>query len=668
MCNPISLEQLPLTNICRFLESLSTKSHSAPLSVDRVSELYQNFYVHAESNIATHVAALSTRISREKSPTPSTSSISSNTSKGGSRKGSKRRDTGDDLGSEQQMLTATEITDRRKTRRQLELKKIALEEAVERGVCEKVYMRLWRHRSTDDEARDEKLRSRAAALSVVGVDLKELLSTAMEGEDDATNTEIPGSVQKAENPARKQLAEARSSLEQMNSDRCPRGKLQHLVEAHKIIVETLSEMFPSSSSADEILPTLIYIIITTPPETINVISNFNFIQRFRAANKMDGEAAYCLTNLEAAISFLETVDLSSIRPEEAQDGSHKQSSRPSTPRSDTSNPMYRGFPVASPDPEERTSDQQSASPGHSRRLSNLLGSTPKPLEAASGAMLTGADSAIDAMHNALDGSFKFLFGRLREKQATHSPDGSTEVTVPKTLEDARKLVNSPSVAREDDHSLGEEEALTAENSSGSPAAKDSGDSRMLELVGGRRIPTRERSVDSTGSTGSGKKVAFAEKTPSKLNTAESAAESESNAPSNGTPATANSTNPASSQPPGYTAVESMRTFGNSINPLKGFSMRGFGRTVSNPGSNSSSVPTIAAVTGGTNAGAAETADGVGESKPATGLGVDLSGVGPPIRRFLECKEAKELNGFDVELLLRDYQRLSGALRALKSPQ
>ena len=56
----------------------------------------------------------------------------------------------------------------------LEVKRVALEEAVERAVCEKIYEKLWKHRTTDDDARDEKLRSRTAALSLVGIGLKEL--------------------------------------------------------------------------------------------------------------------------------------------------------------------------------------------------------------------------------------------------------------------------------------------------------------------------------------------------------------------------------------------------------------------------------------------------------------------------------------------------------------
>ena len=72
------------------------------------------------------------------------------------------------------MLTASEVTERRKARRLLEHKRIVLEEAVERRVCEKVYGKIWQHKSTLDEVRDEKLRSKTAALALVGIGLKDL--------------------------------------------------------------------------------------------------------------------------------------------------------------------------------------------------------------------------------------------------------------------------------------------------------------------------------------------------------------------------------------------------------------------------------------------------------------------------------------------------------------
>lgn len=621
-----------------------------PLTIDQASELYQNFYVHVDSSIATHIATLSSRISREKSPAPSTSSVGSSTSKSALRKGSRRQDTTDENGPDQQMLTASEITDRKKTRRQLELKRVALEEAVERGVCEKVYPRLWRHRSTDDEARDEKLRSRAAALSVLGVDLKELLSTSMTSDDSRSNANLSASLSHSESPVRKQLAEANFCLDQMNNDRYPQGKLLHLTAAHKMIVETLSQMFPSSSSADEILPTLIYLIITSGPENAHVISNFNFIQRFRAAGKIDGEAAYCLTNLEAAISFLENVDLSSIRPDETSPSQTKSSSRPSTPKMD-SNPLYRGFPTSPTSPERKAENQPPEAAKHSRSLSNLLGSRPRPLEEASGAVLNSADTAFDAMHNALDGSFRFLFGRFKEQQAIQSPGGSAEVTVPKTLEDARKLVSSPSMTHDDDQSIGDDSSI--HENKHAETFPETAESKMLELVGGRRAPRRERSFDSLQSPGSARRPGADKDHP--LTT-----------PAQGN----NETDPGTmtgSHNPAYNPVESMKAFGNSMNPLKGFSMRGFSRVTSSPlyPASKHAPPDSAGNEVKASDHNAVPVHSVDECKPASGLGVDITGIAPPIQRFTECREAKELNGYDVELLLRDYQRLSGALRALR---
>jgi hypothetical protein len=57
---------------------------------------------------------------------------------------------------------------------------------------------------------------------------------------------------------REYLSAARQDILKMNEEKYPLGKVQHLTAAHKSIVEALSKIFPSTSSADEILPTLIY--------------------------------------------------------------------------------------------------------------------------------------------------------------------------------------------------------------------------------------------------------------------------------------------------------------------------------------------------------------------------------------------------------------------------
>lgn len=258
------------SNNSRFLDSLSAKVHPSPLSADALSELFQDFYSRASTHTNTHIATLSSRLSRQDSESPAG-----------------RRGKANDHAGEQQMLTATEVADRKKARRRLEAKRLSIEEAVERVVCERVYNRIYRHRSTDDEERDHKLRSRTAALSLVGIGLKELLMTAEDlTEEDKTKTKD------REGEIKEYLSTARADIQRMDDEKYPLGKLQHLTAAHKSIVEALSKIFPATSSADEVLPTLIYTLITSPPESLNVVSNLKFIQRFRGLSRLDGETGY----------------------------------------------------------------------------------------------------------------------------------------------------------------------------------------------------------------------------------------------------------------------------------------------------------------------------------------------------------------------------------------
>ncbi|KAI9710177.1 MAG: hypothetical protein M1828_002210 [Chrysothrix sp. TS-e1954] len=606
---PVEIKSL----IERFLESIALKSRPAPLSIEQLSELFQNFYVHVEQQIDVHISTLSTKISRDNSPAPSVSSRSS--------KDSRQTGRAEDGPTDQQMLTASEVLNKRKARRHLEFSRIHLEEAVEKVICERAYSQLWRHGGTDDEARDEVVRSRAAALSVVGVDLSELLSTALDTEI-APGQQLPHAAREMNNPARQQLSDARESLERMNDTKYPLGKLRHLVAAHKNIVEGLSVMLGASSSADEVLPTMIYLIISSKPQTLSVASNFNFIQNFRAAHKVNGEAAYCLVNLEAAISFMETVDLSSIRPSETPQGPPKSAT--GTPGASGPDPMYRGFTAGSPEKKEQNMELKTPStPKSARRISQILAARParpKSLDAASDVFKDGAET----IHAALDGSFKVLFGRLRERKATNSPT----VDAPKTLDDAMKIINSPTTPSE-------KAALDdAIDDQVSEAGKDEPSRKHLQVVNSE---PRDRSVDSAASSSSQKRVAFIEKTGENPLALKPSLDGVPNAASS----------------PAYGAVESMRNLSNTLNPLKGFSMRGFGRSPSV----SSSQPIINTV-------AANPMEDANTNEKAAIF--DVSGVAPAMPRFVEMKESKELNGYDVELLLRDYQRLAGALRALQS--
>ncbi|KAF2153728.1 hypothetical protein K461DRAFT_224083 [Myriangium duriaei CBS 260.36] len=609
----------------RFLKSLSVKSHAAPLTIDSISDLFQDFYIQAESHISTHIAALTTRISRERSPTPSTSSRTS-----GSGRSRQRGATGQDdydSGADQQMLTASEITDKRKARRMLELQRSALEEAVEQRVCEKIYDKIYRHRSTDDEERDAKLRSKTAALSLIGIGLNELHVNVPVPED--------GDVKRLQADIYERLAPARDALQCMDLERYPLGKLQHLVTAHQSIVETLAHIFPSTSSADEVLPTLIYTLVSMPPESLNVASNLHFIQLFRSAAKMDGEAAYCLVNLEASISFLETVDLSSLRTDvsgiPASNGSEGQADREAKIEPDRPQQRVRSLTADLPavsNPSQKPSVDDRASPipespiqgtrpinGNQRRISHMLQAQAERIEAGRDNFMQSADQAIDSINSTLENSFKFLFGRLKEqeKETQGSP-----VMIPRTLDDARRLVKSPI---QEEHN----EALMASHLSLASAISDDPlrrrDDKPNTFVG--RLTSREVSADSNKSAG------VANKRSSLFGGEDKT-----------TPGTA----------------EAMGNFVNALNPLSRFgvpSFPKFGRATNSPAPEQMAEKTIRQ-TGDRNVSQEvdlNAAEALAQLKKAR----------PPVKRFLEVKDAKELRVGEIDELLKDYRRLAELL-------
>lgn len=632
---PPTFDQLPIEIRSlseRFLKSLSTKTHANPLNIDTIADLFQDFYEQAESHISTHIASLSTRLARDKSQGHG----------------------------EQQMLTASEVADRRKARRMLEIKRLALEEAVERAVCEKVYDRIYRHRSADDEERDAKLRSRTAALSLVGIGLKELHVDI----EPAKVNGLPNDEKELHAEVFKLLGPAREHLQRMDDQHYPFGKLQMLTEAHKSIVETLSRIFPSSSSADEVLPTLIYTLMTSPPETINVISNLHFIQHFRAKAKVDGETAYCLVNLEAAISFLETVDLSSLRADEAPQGGPQVPEprqdksptlgRPSTPKSLAPNvnttpalsaDLSPGDTAAKPLPLPSTQPGPNQRPGFTqRRLSSLIQAQAERIEQGREELLNSADQAFDAINSTLENSFKFLFGRMKEQGAGTE---DSPIVMPRTLEDARKLVSSPPLVPVDSHpSLN---ASLSGSPTGDPLTAPRVDNTMLNLVGGR---LRDRSVDSNRSAGSGKRVGFAEK-----------------------PTAAANDPKISSSLPTASAVESMGNLMNSINPLSRFG--GFGKFGRSASASGGSTPTTPAIPSSAMAEKSKQLGFIPETeKPPTSTSTvqaetdldalealaQLKKATPPNQKFVDAKSAADLRIGDVETLLKDYQRLAALIR------
>ncbi len=143
---------------------------------------------------------------------------------------------------------------------------------------------------------------------------------------------------------------------------------------------------------------------------------------------------------------------------------------------------------------------------------------------------------------------------------------------------------------------------------------------------------RERSVDSSHSTGSGRRVAFAHER-----------NEQSAHPIPPLPPTSAPTAGANS------AVESMRNLGNTLNPLNRFAnisiMPRFGRSAT------STPPEKSPALEPEMSGRASSPSAQDECRP-----------GPPIKRFLEVRDARELKISEVDDLLKDYQRLAAAMK------
>ena len=666
----------------RFVESLSARVYNEPPTADQLAELFQEFYIRASASISTHISTLMSRLNRDKPPTAPTTGSKSKTLP--RKKSSESLTPSTKSGGYQQMLTASEVTEKRKARRLLEYKRILLEEAVEKTVCEKVYSKIWQHKSALDEVRDEKLRSKTAALALVGIGLKDLGV-----ETDSESTKTLEDVQESLTPARDGLA-------RMTDEHYPLGKLQHLTAAHKAIVDTLYSIHPSSASADDILPTLIYTLVTSPIEGINAISNLYFIQRFRTASKLDGEAAYCMTNLEAAISFLENVDLASLREDEVPEGPQK-STDPETPTTEDKFEAFPKLPTTTLSPFATTSSRDQPAeaisstnatlsgssakaflerqmpppqPRHHRTLSDLL----QPITNAPESVRSTAEESLKNISSTLDNSFKFFFGKLREQSAGPGPGP----LIPKTLDEARQLVSRPLTPDGEDAITSETSSLAGDSTTNTPPSGPStkltqNEDKVLNLFGGRRRTgslNRDRSVDSQRSTASNssnpKRVGFA---------ATGSASDLATAPSS---STIPKPPPAASQQ-ASNPLDSMKNFGATINPIShlsnignSFPFRPFGSRTSQQASPiippaPTSTPLSMNTAKHLNTSSSVTTSTIPEISLRPPLPHEILEIKsqPPNQRFLDMEDIGELKLNEVQELLREYQRIARVLEGLR---
>ncbi|KAJ5564859.1 hypothetical protein N7513_001101 [Penicillium frequentans] len=180
---------------------------------------------------------------------------------------------------------------------------------------------------------------------------------------------------------------AQQELLKLNGYRAPRDKVICILNCCKVIFGLLRNSKKADTSADSFVPLLIYVVLHANPD--HLVSNIQYILRFRNQDKLGGEAGYYLSSLSGAIQFIETLDRTSItvsdeefeRNVEAAVSAIAEQNRETEPL-DEKPPSRSITPGASTQPQSgpsRKDTSQSSDDETSAPVAGLLRTIQKPL-------------------------------------------------------------------------------------------------------------------------------------------------------------------------------------------------------------------------------------------------------------------------------------------------
>lgn len=162
-------------------------------------------------------------------------------------------------------------------------------EGLEKYVMSKIWPRTFAA-SSEDRDRDERYFRLAQALSFVN------LTTLMGGSAEVV-------------PDEGLVASAIAELAKMDRYKAPRDKLLCLVNVKTLVEDIVGEAVRRGASiggADAFFP--VFLLVVVHARLPRLASNIDYIRRFRARARLNGQFDYMLCNLESAAMYLDTAD------------------------------------------------------------------------------------------------------------------------------------------------------------------------------------------------------------------------------------------------------------------------------------------------------------------------------------------------------------------------
>lgn len=108
---------------------------------------------------------------------------------------------------------------------------------------------------------------------------------------------------------KKFLSLAQQELLKINTYRAPRDKVICVLNTCKVLFGFLRNA-RADQSADSFVPLLIYTVLRARPE--HLVSNVQYIWRFRNQEKLGGEAGYYMSSLMGVVAFIENLDRTNL--------------------------------------------------------------------------------------------------------------------------------------------------------------------------------------------------------------------------------------------------------------------------------------------------------------------------------------------------------------------